>query len=76
VCHAKTTADLIGCDGARRKSGATLNGDTAVVQAQLTYIRAPTLLGKMPRPLGRPTASARDIARPRLQSTIASDGGR
>jgi hypothetical protein len=53
-----------------------LNGDTAVVQAQLTYIRAPTLLGKMPRPLGRPTASARDIARPRLQSTIASDGGR
>jgi 2-polyprenyl-6-methoxyphenol hydroxylase-like FAD-dependent oxidoreductase len=45
---------LIGCDGAhsatRRKIGATLSGDTAVVQVQSTYIRAPSLLGMMPGP--------------------------
>src|SRR3984893_2260268 len=45
---------LIGCDGAhsemRRSIGATLSGDTAVVQAQSTYILAPKLLGIMRRP--------------------------
>ena len=45
---------LIGCDGAhsptRRKIGATLSGDLAIVQVQSTYIRAPSLLGMMPGP--------------------------
>jgi 2-polyprenyl-6-methoxyphenol hydroxylase-like FAD-dependent oxidoreductase len=45
---------LIGCDGAhsrvRHKIGATLNGDTAVVAAQSSYIRAPALLGMMASP--------------------------
>ena len=43
---------LIGCDGAhstlRRKIGAKLSGNTALVQVQSTYVRAPGLLGKMP----------------------------
>jgi 2-polyprenyl-6-methoxyphenol hydroxylase-like FAD-dependent oxidoreductase len=45
---------LIGCDGAhsdiRRRIGARLSGDTAVVQAQSTYILTPKLLGMMPGP--------------------------
>ncbi len=45
---------LIGCDGAhsevRRRMGVRLSGDAAVMQAQSTYIRAPALLGMMPRP--------------------------
>jgi 2-polyprenyl-6-methoxyphenol hydroxylase-like FAD-dependent oxidoreductase len=45
---------LIGCDGAhsgiRHKIGATLKGDTAVVAAQSSYIRAPALLSMMTSP--------------------------
>src|SRR5215467_3184932 len=45
---------LIGCDGAhsevRRRIGATLSGDAAVIQAQSTDIRAPNLLAIMPSP--------------------------
>jgi 2-polyprenyl-6-methoxyphenol hydroxylase-like FAD-dependent oxidoreductase len=45
---------LIGCDGAhsnvRHKIGARLNGDTAVLAAQSSYIHAPALLGMMASP--------------------------
>ncbi|HEY2664333.1 MAG TPA: FAD-dependent oxidoreductase [Candidatus Binataceae bacterium] len=45
---------LIGCDGAhsevRRRIGASMSGDAAVIATQSTYIRAPKLLGMMPSP--------------------------
>ena len=45
---------LIGCDGAhsevRHKIGSTFSGDAVVMQTRSTYIRAPQLLGMMPRP--------------------------
>jgi 2-polyprenyl-6-methoxyphenol hydroxylase-like FAD-dependent oxidoreductase len=46
---------LIGCDGARsdvrRTMGAKFSGDAVVMQTQSTYIRAPQLLGMLPRPV-------------------------
>jgi 2-polyprenyl-6-methoxyphenol hydroxylase-like FAD-dependent oxidoreductase len=45
---------LIGCDGAhsevRRRIGAKMGGDSAVLQVQSTYIFAPRLLDMMPGP--------------------------
>jgi 2-polyprenyl-6-methoxyphenol hydroxylase-like FAD-dependent oxidoreductase len=45
---------LIGCDGAhsdvRHIMGAKFTGDAVVMQTQSTYIRAPQLLGRIPRP--------------------------
>jgi 2-polyprenyl-6-methoxyphenol hydroxylase-like FAD-dependent oxidoreductase len=45
---------LIGCDGAhsdvRHKIDAKFSGDAVVMQTQSTYIRAPQLLGIIPRP--------------------------
>lgn len=45
---------LIGCDGARSEvrhiMGAKFSGDAVVMQTQSTYIRAPQLLGVIPRP--------------------------
>ena len=45
---------LIGCDGAhsdvRHIMGARFAGDAVVMQTQSTYIRAPQLLGMIPRP--------------------------
>jgi 2-polyprenyl-6-methoxyphenol hydroxylase-like FAD-dependent oxidoreductase len=45
---------LVGCDGAhsdiRHVMGARLTGDAVVMQIQSTYIRAPQLLGMIPRP--------------------------
>ena len=45
---------LIGCDGAhsdvRHKIDAKFSGDAVVMQTQSTYIRAPQLLGMIPRP--------------------------
>jgi 2-polyprenyl-6-methoxyphenol hydroxylase-like FAD-dependent oxidoreductase len=47
-------AYLIGCDGAhsdvRHVMGAKFSGDAVVMQTQSTYIRAPQLLGMIPRP--------------------------
>jgi 2-polyprenyl-6-methoxyphenol hydroxylase-like FAD-dependent oxidoreductase len=47
-------AYLIGCDGAhsdvRHVMGAKFSGDAVVMQTQSTYIRAPQLLGFIPRP--------------------------
>jgi 2-polyprenyl-6-methoxyphenol hydroxylase-like FAD-dependent oxidoreductase len=45
---------LVGCDGAhsdvRHTMGAKFSGDAVVMQTQSTYIRAPQLLGMIPRP--------------------------
>ena len=45
---------LIGCDGARsdvrHKIDAKFSGDAVVMQTQSTFIRAPSLLGLIPRP--------------------------
>jgi 2-polyprenyl-6-methoxyphenol hydroxylase-like FAD-dependent oxidoreductase len=45
---------LVGCDGAhsntRHIMGIRFSGDAAVMQTQSTYIRAPHLLGLMPKP--------------------------
>jgi 2-polyprenyl-6-methoxyphenol hydroxylase-like FAD-dependent oxidoreductase len=45
---------LVGCDGAhsniRHIMGIRFSGDAAVMQTQSTYIRAPRLLGMMPKP--------------------------
>jgi 2-polyprenyl-6-methoxyphenol hydroxylase-like FAD-dependent oxidoreductase len=45
---------LVGCDGAhsdvRHVIGAKFSGDAVVMQTQSTYIRAPQLLGMIPRP--------------------------
>jgi 2-polyprenyl-6-methoxyphenol hydroxylase-like FAD-dependent oxidoreductase len=45
---------MIGCDGARSDvrhlMGAKFSGDAVVMQTQSTYIRAPQLLGMIPRP--------------------------
>jgi 2-polyprenyl-6-methoxyphenol hydroxylase-like FAD-dependent oxidoreductase len=65
---------LIGCDGAhsnvRHKIGARLNGDTAVLAAQSSYIHAPALLGMMASP-----AWAIDCINPRCCGLIfAIDG--
>jgi 2-polyprenyl-6-methoxyphenol hydroxylase-like FAD-dependent oxidoreductase len=65
---------LVGCDGAhseiRRGIRATLTGDTAVVQAQSTYIRAPELLSLMPS-----AAWAIDCVNPRNRGLVfAIDG--
>jgi 2-polyprenyl-6-methoxyphenol hydroxylase-like FAD-dependent oxidoreductase len=66
---------LIGCDGAhstiRRQIGATLEGDPAIVQAQSTYIRAPSLLGKMPS-----AAWAIDCISPRGRALVFAVDGR
>ncbi len=66
---------LIGCDGAhseiRRKIGAVLSGDAAVVEAQSTYIRAPQLLGMMRRP-----AWAIDCINPRSCGLMFAIDGR
>jgi len=66
---------LIGCDGAhstmRRKIGAKLSGDTALVQVQSTYVRAPDLLGKMPSP-----AWAIDCISPRGRALVFAIDGR
>ena len=66
---------LIGCDGAhsevRRKIGARLSGDTAVIEAQSTYIRTPTLLGMMPAP-----AWAIDCINPRGRGLVFAIDGR
>jgi 2-polyprenyl-6-methoxyphenol hydroxylase-like FAD-dependent oxidoreductase len=66
---------LIGCDGAhstiRRQIGATLEGDPAIVQAQSTYIRAPSLLGEMPSP-----AWAIDCISPRGRALVFAIDGR
>jgi 2-polyprenyl-6-methoxyphenol hydroxylase-like FAD-dependent oxidoreductase len=66
---------LIGCDGAhstiRRQIGATLEGDSAIVQAQSTYIRAPSLLGKMPN-----AAWAIDCISPRGRALVFAIDGR
>jgi len=47
-------AYLVGCDGAhsdvRHLMGAKFRGDAVVMQTQSTYIRAPQLLGMIPRP--------------------------
>jgi 2-polyprenyl-6-methoxyphenol hydroxylase-like FAD-dependent oxidoreductase len=46
---------LVGCDGAhsdvRHIMGAKFTGDAVVMQTQSTYIRAPQLLGMIPRPV-------------------------
>jgi 2-polyprenyl-6-methoxyphenol hydroxylase-like FAD-dependent oxidoreductase len=66
---------LIGCDGAhsamRRKIGAKLSGDTALVQVQSTYVRAPDLLGKMPS-----AAWAIDCISPRGRALVFAIDGR
>jgi 2-polyprenyl-6-methoxyphenol hydroxylase-like FAD-dependent oxidoreductase len=66
---------LVGCDGAhsetRRRIGATLNGDRAVVEAQSTYIRAPELLRRMSRP-----AWAMDCINPRSCGLVFAIDGR
>lgn len=59
--HTFTCAYLIGCDGGhsdiRRAIGATLTGDAMVSRTQSTYIRAPSLLARMPGPLAWSTQS-------------------
>ena len=66
---------LIGCDGARsgvrHKIGARLNGDTAVVAAQSSYIRAPALLDRMANP-----AWAIDCINPRCCGLMFAVDGR
>lgn len=66
---------LIGCDGAhsevRRKIGARLSGDAAVIEAQSTYIRTPTLLSMMPAP-----AWAIDCINPRGRGLVFAIDGR
>jgi len=66
---------LIGCDGAhsevRRRIGATLSGDAAVIQAQSTDIRAPNLLAIMPSP-----AWAIDCINPRSCGLMFAIDGR
>ncbi len=66
---------LIGCDGAhseiRRKIGARLSGDRAVIEVQSTYIRAPTLLDMMPAP-----AWAIDCINPRSRGLVFAIDGR
>jgi 2-polyprenyl-6-methoxyphenol hydroxylase-like FAD-dependent oxidoreductase len=66
---------LIGCDGAhsavRRRIGAVLHGDAAVVQAQSTYLRAPELLGLMSGP-----AWAIDCLNPRRCGLMFAIDGR
>jgi len=66
---------LIGCDGAhsevRRRIGATLSGDVAVVHAQSTYIFAPRLLDMMPGP-----AWAIDCINPRSCGLMFAIDGR
>jgi 2-polyprenyl-6-methoxyphenol hydroxylase-like FAD-dependent oxidoreductase len=66
---------LVGCDGAhsavRRGIGAVLSGDTALMRAQSTYIRAAALLGMMPGP-----AWAIDCIHPRRRGLIFAIDGR
>src|SRR3984957_11404176 len=65
---------VVGCDGAhsrvRRAIGAVLQGDAAVLQAQTSVIRAPSLLAMMPGP-----AWAIDCINPRNRGLVfAVDG--
>jgi 2-polyprenyl-6-methoxyphenol hydroxylase-like FAD-dependent oxidoreductase len=66
---------LIGCDGAhssvRHKIGGALKGDTAVVAAQSSYIRAPALLRMMTSP-----AWAIDCINPRCCGLMFAIDGR
>jgi 2-polyprenyl-6-methoxyphenol hydroxylase-like FAD-dependent oxidoreductase len=66
---------LVGCDGARsevrRRIGATLSGDPAVVHAQSTYIRAPKLISMMPS-----AAWAIDCINPRCHGLMFAVDGR
>jgi 2-polyprenyl-6-methoxyphenol hydroxylase-like FAD-dependent oxidoreductase len=66
---------LVGCDGAhseiRRRIGARLSGDAAVVQAQSTYILAPKLLAMMREP-----AWAVDCLNPRSCGLMFAIDGR
>ena len=66
---------VVGCDGARCKVrpaiGAVLQGDAAVLQAQTSVIRAPSLLAMMPGP-----AWAIDCINPRNRGLVFAVDGR
>ena len=66
---------VVGCDGAhskvRRAIGAVLHGDAAVLQAQTSVIRAPSLLAMMPGP-----AWAIDCINPRNRGLVFAVDGR
>ena len=66
---------VVGCDGAhsrvRRAIGAVLQGDAAVLQAQTSVIRAPSLLAMMPGP-----AWAIDCINPRNRGLVFAVDGR
>ena len=66
---------VVGCDGAhsrvRRAIGAVLQGDAAVLQAQTSVIRAPSLLAMMPEP-----AWAIDCINPRNRGLVFAVDGR
>lgn len=73
--HTFTCAYLIGCDGGhseiRRAIGATLTGDAMVSRTQSTYIRAPSLLARMPGP---PAWSTQSMNPRRSANMFAIDG--
>jgi 2-polyprenyl-6-methoxyphenol hydroxylase-like FAD-dependent oxidoreductase len=66
---------VVGCDGAhsrvRHAIGAVLQGDAAVLQAQTSVIRAPSLLAMMPGP-----AWAIDCINPRNRGLVFAVDGR
>ena len=70
-----TCAYLIGCDGGhseiRRAIGATLTGDAMISRTQSSYIRAPSLLGRMP---GKPAWSTQSMNPRRSANMFAIDG--
>ena len=73
--HSFTCAYLIGCDGGhsdiRRAIGATLAGDAMISRTQSTYIRAPSLLARMPGP---PAWSTQSMNPRRSANMFAIDG--
>jgi 2-polyprenyl-6-methoxyphenol hydroxylase-like FAD-dependent oxidoreductase len=65
---------LVGCDGAhsdvRRQIGARLTGDAAIGRTQSSYIRAPSLLGR----IGKPAWSNQSMNPRRSANMFAVDG--
>jgi 2-polyprenyl-6-methoxyphenol hydroxylase-like FAD-dependent oxidoreductase len=66
---------LVGCDGGhseiRRQIGATLTGDAEVGRTQSTYIRAPSLIGRMQ---AKPAWSTQSLNLRRSANIFAIDG--